>query len=257
MSAKSEDMIKEINKEGLNIRCKNSFHCYRCFQPENNRKYFIFIEHTPHCRSRKCDIPCIAQKRKKQSIMSVSLVQNIINEIANSKYNVVLYGLGSSDFPYHKLKLPTSNSFQTTITNSYKHYSEYKSVNQNMLLFARVYSFRDINEVVDLGNYNGVKVVICNNKNNGEYVEMAITADENNLSIVFDYDHISENVNKLNEILLSVGECKNVSYRGKCNGTKPIVIMNWSDLYVTYREEFHYFETVKTVSKNEFLKLVL
>ena len=247
-------MKKEINKEELGIRCKNSFHCAKCFQPDNNQKHFIFIEHTPFCRSIKCDIPCIAQKREKQPIMSISLVQKIINEIAASKYNVVLYGLGSSDFQYHKLSLPKSNSFQTTIMDNYQNYSKLKPT--NLLLFGRVYSFKDINEVISCGNYDGVKTVICNNKNNGEYIEMAMVADKNNLSMVFDHDHISENTPKLEKILQNLKGCTNVTFRGKCNGTKPIVIMNWSDLSVTFREEFHYFDTVKTVSKSEFLKLI-
>jgi len=139
--------------------------------------------------------------------------------------------------------------------DDYRKYSKLKPA--NLLLFGRLYSFQDIVEVISCGNYDGVKVVICNNKNNDEYVEMAKISDKNNLSMVFDYDHISENTSKLNEILINIGDCNNITYRGKCKGTKPIVIMNWSDLSVTFREEFHYFNTVKTVNKNEFLKLIL
>lgn len=236
------------------IRCQNSFHCSRCMQPEGKSNFFIFIEHTKHCASLRCDIPCIAQKREVQPIMSTSLVQEIINKLDNCQYNVVLYGLGSSDYPYEKLNIPKKNSFQTTINNSYSLYSKQKPA--NLLLFARAYSLKDINEIISCGNYDGVKTVICSHVNNSEYVQMALECENNEISFIFDYDHISNNVSKLNEILIEIGECKNVSYRGNCNGTKPLVIMNWSHSFVTYREEYHYFETTKTINTNLFLKQI-
>jgi hypothetical protein len=239
----------------LSIRCKNSFHCCRCFQPDNNQKHFIFIEHTPFCRSAKCDIPCIAHKMKKQPIMSITSVQKIIDNIVDSKYNIVLYGLGSSDFPYQELILQKSNLFQTTVNNSYCYYSEHKS--PNLLLFARAYDIYDMKEIINCGNYNGAKTIICNKVNDYEYIAMAKMAEKNNFSLVFDYDHISKNMSKLEKILQKLGDCHNVTYRGRCNGTKPIVIMNWFNSEVTYREEYHYFDTVKTVNKNKFLKIIL
>lgn len=244
-----------MKTDKLNGRCKSSFHCSRCFQPNNNRNYFIFIEHTPFCYSKKCDIPCVAQKREAQQTMSVLLVQRIIVEIAVSRYNVVLYGLGSSDFPYHELIIPQRNSFQTTITNSYRNYSKNKP--ERLLLYARVYSLRDVEEVVSCSNFDGIKIIVCNKSGNDEYIKMAKLADKNKLSLVFDYDHISENTSKLEKILQSIDKGVNITRRGNCDGTKPIVITHWTNLSVTYREEFHYFDTTKTVSKSEFLKHIL
>lgn len=137
----------------------------------------LFIEHTAYCRSSKCDTPCEGQSMPTNTVLSTEKVSEILHlldknfEMFDTNVKIILYGQGSSNYPYNLMKFPTDKkiSIETTICDDYQKYYDMLK-NTPVRSFARVYSSVDIKEAIKY-DYAGYYFVV-NNRSYKEYAEM-------------------------------------------------------------------------------------
>lgn len=175
------------------------------------RKYNkIFIEHTPYCRLNKCDTPCEGQEMPICDKMNPEKISEILSLLAknikmfDSDIKIILYGQGSSNYPYDLIEFPNDEiNIETTICEDYQeHYDKLK--NTPIKSFARVYSLTDIKEAMKY-DYDGYYFVV-NGHSYSDYKEMMEMGNDKIMPIPLNeatdyivYDKLVEEF-KLNEL---------------------------------------------------------
>ena len=137
----------------------------------------IFIEHTPYCRSIKCDTPCEAQEMPIRSPMSPETILNILTLIStrslliSSGGRIVLYGQGSSRYKYDNINIPLNYPLhiETTVCEDYELY--FNMLHKTPIKkYARVYSPQDVRVAIEY-NYDGLYFVVAH-REYGHYAKM-------------------------------------------------------------------------------------